>query len=129
MDASTKAFNRRIGKRLRDARLLRGLSQEKLGEIVGISFQQIQKYEKGTNGLSPTRMKQFAKSVGVTIGYFYGTADVEMPHVSASHRKLLILMQALKQLEKQQPAAFLKLFEFIVLLARAAKQDAGAPRK
>lgn len=63
MDPSTNTLNRQIGKRLRDARLLRGLSQEQVGEIVGVSFQQVQKYENGSNRLSPARMKQFVRPV------------------------------------------------------------------
>jgi transcriptional regulator with XRE-family HTH domain len=118
MDDFTKTFNRQIGKRLRDARVLRGLSQEQLGAIVGVSFQQIQKYEKGLNGLSPARMKQFAESVDVTINHLYGVTDMEMPQITASRRKLLLLVQALQQLEKQRPATLTLLYDFIVGLAK-----------
>jgi len=57
MDPLAKTLNRQIGKRICkricDARILCGLSQEQLGKMMGISFQQVQKYEKGLNGLSP----------------------------------------------------------------------------
>jgi transcriptional regulator with XRE-family HTH domain len=45
-----------IGKRIRQCRMERGLSQERLGEEVGVTFQQIQKYEKGTNRISATTL-------------------------------------------------------------------------
>ncbi len=118
MDPFTNTLNRQIGKRLRDARVLRGLSQERLGKMVGVSSQQVQKYENGTNRLSPARMKQFAASLAVTINYLFGATDVEMPHIGASPRKLLLLMQALQQLEEQHPATFLLLCDFIIGLAK-----------
>jgi len=119
MDAFTKTLNRQIGKRLRAARILRGLSQEQLGEIVGVSFQQIQKYENGTNGLSPARMKRLAESLGVTINHLFGATAMEMPDIKGSRRKILLLMQALHQLERKHPATFTLLSSFIVELAEA----------
>ena len=119
MDAFTKTLNRQIGKRLREARVLRGLSQQQLGKMVGVTFQQVQKYENGTNGLSPARMKRFADSLGVTINYLYGATDMEMPQIKASRQKILQLLQALNQLEQQQPAMFTLLCSFIAGLAES----------
>jgi len=87
MDPFAKTLDRQIGKRLRDARVLRGLSQEKLGEIVGVSFQQVQKYENGTNGLSPARMRRFAEGLGVAINHLLGVTDIEMPDIKASRQR------------------------------------------
>ena len=47
------------------------MSQEKLGEALGITFQQIQKYEKGTNRISASRLQQAARVLGVPVEYFY----------------------------------------------------------
>src|SRR3954447_15219744 len=69
-----------IGARLRARRLLVRMSQEKLGEALGITFQQIQKYEKGTNRISVSRLHQIAHVLGVPVGYFYdGAPGTEQP--------------------------------------------------
>lgn len=60
-----------VGQRLRVRRSLLGMSQEKLAEAIGLTFQQIQKYERGTNRVSAGRLYQFSKILGVPIAYFY----------------------------------------------------------
>ena len=64
-----------VGMRLRQRRSLLGISQEKLGEGVGITFQQIQKYERGSNRISASRLYQFSIILGVSVSYFFD----EMP--------------------------------------------------
>ncbi len=60
-----------VGQRLRVRRSLLGLSQEKLAESIGLTFQQIQKYERGMNRISAGRLYQFSKILDVPIAYFY----------------------------------------------------------
>ena len=60
-----------VGKQLRNRRTLLGLSQEKLANSVGITFQQVQKYERGTNRISSSRLYSFSKVLDVSIDYFY----------------------------------------------------------
>lgn len=60
-----------VGARLRLRRMLVGLSQERLGERIGLTFQQIQKYEKGTNRISASRMHQIADVLEVPVSYFF----------------------------------------------------------
>lgn len=60
-----------VGQRLRVRRSLLGLSQEKLAEAIGLTFQQVQKYEKGMNRISAGRLFQFSKILEVPISYFY----------------------------------------------------------
>lgn len=60
-----------VGHRLRERRGLLGFSQEKLAETVGLTFQQIQKYERGTNRISASRLYQFSKVLDVPISFFY----------------------------------------------------------
>ena len=64
-----------VGQRVRLARLSAGLSQSQLAGAVGITFQQVQKYEKGTNRISASRLYQFANILGVDIPYFFQGAD------------------------------------------------------
>jgi transcriptional regulator with XRE-family HTH domain len=51
--------------------MLIGMSQEKLGELLGLTFQQVQKYEKGVNRIGAGRLYQIAHILGVPVGYFY----------------------------------------------------------
>jgi len=60
-----------VGGRVKLRRTELGLSQEKLGEAVGVTFQQIQKYEKGTNRIGSSRLQGIAESLGVTPSYFF----------------------------------------------------------
>lgn len=60
-----------VGQRLRVRRSLLGMSQEKLAEAIGLTFQQIQKYERGVNRISAGRLFQFSKILDVPVGYFY----------------------------------------------------------
>lgn len=66
--------DRHVGSRVRMRRVLIGMSQEKLGEALGITFQQIQKYEKGTNRIGASRMQQIATVMGVPVSYFFDDA-------------------------------------------------------
>jgi len=60
-----------VGNRVRMRRMLIGMSQEKLGEALGLTFQQVQKYEKGANRVSASRLYQMASSLGVPIQFFF----------------------------------------------------------
>ncbi|MGB0720247.1 MAG: helix-turn-helix domain-containing protein [Bdellovibrionales bacterium] len=60
-----------VGQRLRVRRALLGMSQEKLAEAIGLTFQQIQKYERGVNRVSAGRLFQFSKILDVPVSYFY----------------------------------------------------------
>lgn len=60
-----------VGNRLRVRRSLLGMSQERLADSIGLTFQQIQKYERGTNRISAGRLYQFSKILEVPISYFY----------------------------------------------------------
>lgn len=60
-----------VGKRLRQRRSLLGMSQEHLGESVGVTFQQVQKYERGANRIGASRLYQFSIILGVSVSYFF----------------------------------------------------------
>ncbi|MGH6871657.1 MAG: helix-turn-helix domain-containing protein [Rhizomicrobium sp.] len=67
-----------VGNRVRLRRMLIGMSQEKLGEALGLTFQQVQKYEKGVNRIGAGRLFQVARILGVPVTYFY--EDVPREH-------------------------------------------------
>lgn len=92
-----------VGRRLRDRRTLLGLSQSALAQSVGLTFQQIQKYERGANRISASRLYQFSCLLDVDIDYFFGTilniddCDDLMPEGTddpARMREVLTLVRA-----------------------------------
>jgi transcriptional regulator with XRE-family HTH domain len=60
-----------VGSRVRLRRMMLGMSQEKLGENLGITFQQIQKYEKGTNRIGASRLQHIARVLAVPVAFFF----------------------------------------------------------
>jgi transcriptional regulator with XRE-family HTH domain len=60
-----------VGNRVRIRRMLIGMSQEKLGDMLGLTFQQVQKYEKGVNRIGAGRLYEVARILGVPIDFFY----------------------------------------------------------
>ena len=65
-----------VGSRIRTRRLLIGMNQETLAKAIGLTFQQVQKYEGGANRVSASRLSQIAGILGVTIAYFF--SDLEL---------------------------------------------------
>ena len=64
-------IDKHVGSRVRMRRVLLGLSQEKLGEALGLTFQQVQKYEKGTNRIGASRLQQISKVLGMPVEFFF----------------------------------------------------------
>jgi len=64
-------FNKHLGSKLRMRRLALGLTQTKVAQAINVTFQQIQKYEKGTNGISSLRIMQLANFLKVPVTYFF----------------------------------------------------------
>jgi transcriptional regulator with XRE-family HTH domain len=81
LDAESEKGSRRpnpidvhVGGRVRFRRMLLGMSQEKLGEKLGLTFQQVQKYEKGINRIGASRLFDLAQVLGVSVQFFYEEA-------------------------------------------------------
>lgn len=68
-----------VGGRVRFRRMLLGMSQEKLGEKLGLTFQQVQKYEKGINRIGASRLFDLAQVLGVPVQFFYEEAPASDP--------------------------------------------------
>ena len=64
-----------VGYRVRLRRMLIGMSQERLGELLGLTFQQVQKYERGINRIGAGRLFEVAEILGVPISFFYEGVD------------------------------------------------------
>lgn len=72
-----------VGQRIRQRRWLAGMTQQKLAELVGIKFQQIQKYETGANRVSASRLWDIADALGIEVAHFFEGLEVEK-HKSTS---------------------------------------------
>jgi transcriptional regulator with XRE-family HTH domain len=68
-----------IGLRVRTLRLQRGLSQTELGNLISVTFQQVQKYEKGANRISAGRLQHIAEVLGVPVSFFFAATDAQKP--------------------------------------------------
>lgn len=78
---STTSMDKAIGSKIRSLRNLRDMSQSELGAALNVSFQQVQKYEKGTNRVTVARLMQIAKALKEDVSYFMDTGDVSQATV------------------------------------------------
>ena len=72
-----------VGGRMRQRRTLLGMSQEKLGDALGLTFQQVQKYEKGTNRIGASRLQQISHILQVPVSFFFEGA----PNIQSGTRQ------------------------------------------
>lgn len=125
-----QATDHHIGHQLRTRRTTLGMSQIAVAKAMGVTFQQIQKYEKGTNRMNASRLHQCARLLKVSVAYFFEGLEqppskpalpatvIEFDHYSlASDRESLELMKALKRLK--EPKVRKKLADLI----RAVAED------
>ena len=97
---STGSIDKLVGARVRARRLQIGMSQEKLAELLGLTFQQVQKYEKGANRISIGRLIAIAKALQVSISYFLedaGEADDWIENL-VSDKDTIRLVQDFRQI-------------------------------
>src|SRR5512132_267038 len=95
MAAAKKAPNpidKHVGSRVRMRRMMLAMSQEKLGDALGLTFQQVQKYEKGTNRIGASRLQQISDVLQVPVAFFFaGAPNASAPH--GSHGSALSMAQ------------------------------------
>lgn len=72
-------IDKHVGSRVRMRRMMLGMSQEKLGERLGLTFQQVQKYEKGTNRIGASRLQQIGSILSVPVAFFFDGAPTGEP--------------------------------------------------
>jgi transcriptional regulator with XRE-family HTH domain len=75
-------IDRHVGSRVRMRRVLIGMSQERLGEALGLTFQQVQKYEKGTNRIGASRLQQISTILDAPVSFFFEGAPGADPSAS-----------------------------------------------
>ena len=73
---STTSHDIEVGQRIRARRMAKGMSQTELGNLLGVTFQQVQKYEKGVNRVGAGRLVRVAEALDVQVSFFFGGTDV-----------------------------------------------------
>jgi transcriptional regulator with XRE-family HTH domain len=73
-------IDKHVGSRVRMRRMMLGMSQEKLGDSLGLTFQQVQKYEKGTNRIGASRLQQISNILQVPVSFFFDGAPRSEGH-------------------------------------------------
>tara|TARA_Y100000590_G_scaffold392186_1_gene469441 strand:- start:36 stop:410 length:375 start_codon:yes stop_codon:yes gene_type:complete len=110
-------FNKHLGSKLRLRRLALGLTQTKVAQAINVTFQQIQKYEKGTNGISSLRIMQLANFLKVPVVYFFEDYPAnESPLINSNNDQsedlnysfLAKLFSSLSELQKEKIFQVLK---------------------
>lgn len=76
MKKSPNPVDKYVGSRVRMRRLMLNMSQEKLGSALGLTFQQVQKYEKGTNRIGASRLQHIGHILQVTVAFFFEGAPI-----------------------------------------------------
>ena len=95
---TVKPVDRIIGQNIRANRLARGLSQVELGDRIGVTFQQVQKYEKGANRVGGSRLVQIAKALNVPALALLEGAEVESLHLRSELPSLIVNQHAIRML-------------------------------
>jgi transcriptional regulator with XRE-family HTH domain len=90
--SDTQAWDVEVGRRIRARRLECGMSQTALGESLGLTFQQIQKYEKGANRVSAGRLKHISTLLQVPMSFFYDSDEDQQPGETGSPTRLFDLL-------------------------------------
>jgi transcriptional regulator with XRE-family HTH domain len=99
---------------MRDRRILLGLTQQQMAELIGVAYQQAYKYEKGINRVSAGRLYTMARALGVQVSYFFeGLLDEGRPPPSGSQRLLLELTRNFLGIRDRRHQ------EAVILIARA----------
>lgn len=113
-----------VGDRIRRRRILLGFTQDQLGEALGISYQQIQKYETGANRVSAGRLYQIAETLQISVGWFFnGIGDTDSDPVEAdnqSPRHVIELVRGFSRIDEDK----LKMAVLSLVRALAVNGDA-----
>jgi transcriptional regulator with XRE-family HTH domain len=89
-DGSPNPVDIHVGSRVRLRRTLLGLSQEKLGDEIGLTFQQVQKYERGANRVGASRLYDLSRVLDVPVSFFFDDMPAEVERATPAERKELV---------------------------------------
>ena len=125
-----------IGTRVRRRRMALGMSQEALGDALGLTFQQVQKYEKGTNRIGASRLLQISAILGVGIEFFFHgleQIDSELPAEKRSMAEFLAIADSERLVRSfvrlKDGEARRKVTDLVEWLATTGEDSSGLPSK
>ena len=78
-----------VGQRIKARRKMLGLTQTELGNALGVTFQQVQKYERGTNRVGSSRLFCISRTLNVTVGYFFEGVETRLPDFTDNIKKMV----------------------------------------
>ena len=84
-------MDRIVGVRMRERRMMLGLTQQQMAELIGVTYQQAHKYEKGINRIAAGRLSRIATALGVEVGFFFENAAVDQSSFKPSTQQRLLL--------------------------------------
>src|SRR5690349_24523405 len=87
---STVATDNHVSGRIRERRIMLGLTQQQLAEMIGVTYQQAHKYERGINRVSAGRLFEIARALSAPIAYFYEGIEQEGPPQITPHQRMLL---------------------------------------
>jgi transcriptional regulator with XRE-family HTH domain len=91
VSANIQSVEKYVGQRIRERRTMLGLTQQQLAEMIGVTYQQAHKYERGINRVSAGRLFEIARVLGVDIGFFYEGLNNEDSRLNERQRMCLDL--------------------------------------
>jgi transcriptional regulator with XRE-family HTH domain len=123
------AADRHVGMRIRERRVMMGLSQQQLARMIGVTYQQAHKYERGLNRISAGRLFEIGQVLGVPVAYFFeGLAPEAVPQEMSSRQRMCLELArnfSLINNEKHQEA----LSQMARALAAQSQAEAAAQRE
>ena len=134
MSGSPHPTDIRVGRLLRERRLALGMTQERLGNLLGVTYQQVQKYERGTNRIGSSRLKELCGILGVQPNFFFeehewtglseAGAAFEHPAVAALRADSRALVDAFEAIADR--AVRRRILELAQTLAAVHRDDTGS---
>ena len=88
--APPQDVDRYVGARIRERRIMLGLTQQQMADLIGVTYQQAHKYEKGINRVAAGRLYRIAQALGVEVGYFYEGLQIGGGLVPSPSRRMLL---------------------------------------
>jgi transcriptional regulator with XRE-family HTH domain len=88
--ARAQDVDRHVGARMRERRVMLGLTQQQMAELIGVTYQQAHKYERGINRVAAGRLYSLAQALGVEVGYFYEGLQIGGGFVPSPSQRMLL---------------------------------------
>jgi transcriptional regulator with XRE-family HTH domain len=116
-----QGIDHHIAARMRERRTTLGLTSQQVAEVLGITYQQLHRYERGVNRISAGRLHALARALGVDIGYFYeGLGSGEPARPTAQQRRMIELARSFAVLPRRQQEALCELARALAGVEEAA---------